>query len=95
MPFLPRNSFRFPSRYNLDMRASKRFYVREGSYAEFIAEGFNVLNHTNVTDVSDAMYYFTGSTGTLLAEDSFGHPTAAGNTVFRERQIQLAIRYRF
>lgn len=95
LPFLPRNSFRFPSRYNLDMRASKRFYVREGSYAEFIAEGFNVLNHTNVTDVSDAMYYFTGSTGTLMAEDSFGRPTAAGNTVFRERQIQLAIRYKF
>jgi hypothetical protein len=95
LPFLPRNSFRFPSRYNLDMRASKRFYVKEGSYAEFIVEAFNVLNHTNVTDVSDAMYYFTGSTGTLLAEDSFGRPTAAGNTVFRERQVQLAVRYKF
>jgi hypothetical protein len=95
LPFLARNSFRFPSRYNLDMRASKRFYVREGSYAEFIAEAFNVLNHTNVTDVSDSMYYFTGSAGTLLAEDSFGRATAAGNTIFRERQIQFALRYKF
>jgi hypothetical protein len=95
LPFLPRNSFRFPSRYNLDVRASKRFYVGEGRYAEFIVEGFNVLNHTNVTDVSDSMYYFTGSSGTLLAEDSFGRATAAGNTIFRERQIQLALRFRF
>ena len=94
LPFLPRNSHRFPSRYDLDLRASKRFYVGEGKYAEFIAEGFNVLNHTNVTDVSDSMYYFTG-TSTLLAEDSFGSATAAGNTNFRERQIQLALRVHF
>jgi Carboxypeptidase regulatory-like domain/TonB dependent receptor len=95
LPFLPRNSHRFPSLYDLDLRASKRFYVGEQKYAEFSAEAFNVLNHTNVTDVSDSMYYFTGSTGTLLAEDSFGRATAAGNTVFRERQIQLAMRFRF
>lgn len=95
LPFLPRNSHRFTSLYDLDVRTSKRFYVAEGSYAEFAAEAFNVLNHTNVTDVSDSMYYFTGSAGTLLAEDSFGRATAAGNTMFRERQIQLALRFRF
>lgn len=95
LPFLPRNSWRFPSRYDLDLRVSRRFYIGEGRYAEFLAEGFNVLNHTNVTDVSDSMYFFTGTGTTLLSEDSFGHGTAAGNTIFRERQIQLGLKFHF
>ncbi len=95
LPFLPRNSWRFPSRYDLDLRVSRRFYMAEGKYAEFLAEGFNVLNHTNVTEVSDSMYYFTSTGKALLSEDSFGRATAAGNTIFRERQIQLGVKVHF
>ncbi len=93
LPFLSRNSFRFPNTQNVDLRLSKRFYLGEKRRIEFMAEAFNVFNHMNVTDLNDELYYV--SSGVLTYSRTFGTPSAAGNTLFRERQIQFALRYEF
>lgn len=93
LPFLARNSWRMPNLQNVDVRLAKRFYPHEGQRVEFMAEAFNVLNHTNVTDNANQMYYTSGNN--LTYDSTFQDFTAAGNTIYRERQIQFAVKYYF
>jgi hypothetical protein len=92
------NQFRFPDTWNLDARLSRRIPVAEGKTLEFLVEAFNLFNHVNPTDVNRTMYIASGSVatgGTLTYQPTFGSYNAAGNTIFRERQIQLAARFHF
>jgi hypothetical protein len=106
LPFLQRNSFRYDGTENVDMRISRRIQITEGQRLELLAEAFNLFNHVNVTELANRLY----GTGTakagntwglpvgtpyLSTDATFASPTAAGNTIFRERQVQLAIRYEF
>lgn len=93
LPFVARNSWRFPNLQNVDLRLAKRIRVREGQRVELVAEAFNVLNHVNVTDNANQMYYLSG--GSFVYDSTFGEPTAAGNTIYRERQVQFALKYYF
>jgi len=43
---LPRNAFRGPGRFNLDMALAKAFTFRERLKAEFRVDAFNIFNHT-------------------------------------------------
>jgi hypothetical protein len=99
LPFLGRNSFHMGDFYNTDLRLSRRFYLGEsGRDLEFLAEAFNLFNHTNVTDQTKTLYttYDSPTNGPELEYDSnFNTPTAAANTLYRERQIQLALRFHF
>jgi hypothetical protein len=70
---------------SLDLRLSRRFTVTENIGLEAIAEGFNVLNRTNLQFPNNV--FGTGSTP--LA--SFGRPTAAADP----RQIQVGLRLSF
>ena len=97
-PFLERNSYKFPYPWNLDLRLSRRFRVTEQASIEFLAEAFNLANRLNVTAVNTTEYRVSASTATTATfqyQPAFGTATAAGNTVYRERQIQFAIRVRF
>ncbi len=96
-PFFPRNSFDFPSNKDVDLRISRRFRITEKSRLEILAEAFNLFNHVNVTDVSRRLYIVGGTPAapTLTFDSVFGMPTASGNTLFRERQIQFAARFEF
>ncbi|CDM66845.1 TonB-dependent receptor [Pyrinomonas methylaliphatogenes] len=89
----PRNSFKMPSIWYLDMRLSRRFSITEKARLEFLAEAFNLFNRTQVTGVNTALYSISGST--LQFNTAFGTPTAADSTLFRERQVQLAVRFEF
>ncbi len=93
LPFIARNSFRYPSIWNADLRLARRFRLREGRRLELMAEAFNLFNHRNVTGVSDQMYAVSGTQ--LTYTPSFGTAYAAGNSVYRERQVQLAARWHF
>ena len=93
LPFVGRNSWRYPNLQNVDLRISKRLYPREGHRLEFLAEAFNLFNHVNVTDLADQMYSFSGNT--LNYDSTFRQPTAAGNTIYRERQVQFGLKYDF
>ncbi|MCA1594521.1 MAG: hypothetical protein LC754_18215, partial [Acidobacteria bacterium] len=104
-----RNSFRAPKAWNMDLRISRRFHFGESRSLELLAEGFNIFNRTQTTDVNNTLYRVgpqsnvpgcTSSAQLCLNADNagnslFGTITEAGGTLFRERQVQLAVRFQF
>jgi hypothetical protein len=92
-PLLDRNSFRFPALANVDFRLSRRFHIKERVSLEALGEVFNLFNHTQVTGKNSTFY--TLANGTLTYNNPFGTITAAGGTIFRERQVQIAFRFQF
>jgi hypothetical protein len=93
LPFLGRNSFRYGNLYNTDLRLSRRIYFGEGRDLELAAEAFNLFNHQIITDRDNSFYSVYNST--LEYDSSFQQPTAAANTIYREREIQLGARLYF
>jgi len=92
-PLIDRNAFSGPRVVNLDMRLSRRFYIREKMNVEFFIEAFNIFNRTQVTRLNTTFYTLNGTT--LNYSSSFGTVYEAGGTLYRERQVQLAVRFQF
>ncbi len=99
---LPNNAFHAPSIKYVDLRLSRRFAITEDAKIEVLAEGFNIFNRTQVTGVNSRIYNVacTGNTvnGSCSAtfDPTFGTPSDLSNGFFfRERQIQLAVRFEF
>jgi hypothetical protein len=102
---LPRNSFKQPNIWYVDMRLSRRFRITEGTNIEVLGEAFNLFNRTQVTTVQSTFYNFAsnttspacpgGLTQCLLFNEPFASVTGADSTLFRERQVQLAVRFEF
>ncbi|HSS21943.1 MAG TPA: TonB-dependent receptor [Pyrinomonadaceae bacterium] len=105
---LPRNFFKQPKIWYLDMRISRRFNLGENMKLELLAEGFNLFNRTQVTGVGTTIYNFSttgcpaGSAQCLVfnlppntVTGNYQRTTAADSTLFRERQVQLAARFQF
>jgi hypothetical protein len=90
---VPRNFFKQPNIWYVDARLSRRFSLTEAMKLEFLVEGFNVFNRTQVTGVNGTLYNLSGST--LTFNTPFGVTTGADSTLFRERQVQLAARFEF
>ncbi len=96
LPFLERNSFRHRAFYNTDLRISRHWTMGEsGRNLEFMAEVFNLFNHTNVTERTHTLYRSETITPTLAYDSNFATPVAAANTIYREREIQLGLRAHF
>jgi outer membrane receptor protein involved in Fe transport len=95
--YLPNNYFKAPSIKYVDLRVSRRFTIKENYKIELIGEGFNIFNHTQVTGVNDRIYVIsaTGSTLNATYDPTFLTPSGADGFFFRERQIQLAVRFEF
>ena len=90
---VPRNFFKQPNIWYVDTRLSRRFAITEGTNLEFLVEGFNVFNRTQVTLVQSTIYNLSGST--LNFNNPFATTTGADSTLFRERQVQFAVRFEF
>jgi hypothetical protein len=102
----PKNSARLPNIWNVDMRVSRRIRFDESRALEFLIEGFNVFNRTQVTGAGAGIYTSSGGTAvaptstvassqSLIYNTTFQTVNAAGGTLFRERQIQWAVRFQF
>ncbi len=99
----PNNAFHAPSVKYVDLRVSRRFTIKENAKIELLAEGFNIFNRTQVTGVNNRMYVLSAPTtganaNTVIAtfDPTFGTPSDLSNGFFfRERQIQLAVRFEF
>lgn len=91
--FVPRNFFKQPNIWYLDGRVSRRFSITEGTKVEVLLEGFNWFNRTQVTGVQSTIYTLSGST--LTFNNPFATTTGADSTLFRERQVQFAVRFEF
>lgn len=104
--FFAPNSFRFPKTVNVDLRVSRRFKLKETMNIEVLGEAFNIFNRQNITNRGTRLYTVTTASATnapgvpvgtpiLLLDPLFTVPSEAGNTIFRERQIQFAVRFEF
>ncbi len=93
LPNIGRNTFRGPYAFNVDLRISRRFRLTETANFEVFAEGFNIFNRVNVTNLGTRAYTLSGTN--LNYDPLFGIPNEAGNSIFRERQIQFAARFQF
>jgi len=94
---VPRNFFKQPNIWYLDGRISRRFSLTESVKLEVLAEGFNVFNRTQVTNVNPTIYNQSGTTLTFngVGTNPFFNVTGADSTLFRERQVQFAARLEF
>ncbi len=102
-----RNTFHYPRVYSVDARLAKDTQIGEHYRLEVVGEVFNVLNHQNATNIDTTGYiidgastpggtarltFLSGANGTAR----FGTITNANSTtLYRERQLQLALRLRF
>lgn len=92
----PRNDFRQPRIVNVDLRVSRRFKLGETMNLEVLGEAFNLFNRYQVTSVNTTMYTFSGSNLSFTPNGpNFGVANGTGNSIFRERQVQLAARFQF
>ena len=94
-PLDERNAYRYPSLWNVDLRLSKRLKFTERYNLELIAEGFNIFNRTQVSQLSNTLYTLNNTTSTFTYNSSFGTILNADNNLYRERQIQFAARFHF
>jgi hypothetical protein len=99
---LPIGAFHAPATKYVDLRISRRFTIKEDAKIELLAEGFNIFNRTQVTGINNRMYVVSctgsGPAGSCVArfDPTFGTPSDLSNGFFfRERQIQLAVRFQF
>lgn len=88
-----RNAFTGPTVKNLDLRLSRRFYIKEKMNVEFLGEVFNLPNSVQITGINNTMYNLTS--GALVYQTTFGTVNEAGGTLYRERQVQLGLRFTF
>lgn len=96
IPFL-RNVYRRPYTTTTDLRISKRIRLNEKMRVEILAEGFNIFNRSNVTNVNTAyISNINFNTGDLTYNPSFGTTNTINNTItLAPRQIQLGARFHF
>ena len=98
LPWIGRNSYNNPGTIVFDVRLGKNFYIHiphlEGSRLEFFAEVFNVMNHQNITGVTDEAYTLSGTT--LTSFSTFGtYTNSNSNYTYSPRQVQLSARFHF
>lgn len=96
-PFYDRNSFTIRSVKDVDFRISRRFTISDKYSLDALAEAFNIFNHENFTNINSSLYFVGGTAAnpTLTYNTSFGIPSGENNTLLREREIQIAVRFQF
>lgn len=101
IPAVGRNTYRYLGTYTVDLRASRSFAVSEKTRMELMAQGFNLLNHQNVTEINTLGYEIRGASSvttnpTLTWEPTFDTVTNSNSTnLYRERQLELVAQFRF
>jgi Carboxypeptidase regulatory-like domain/TonB dependent receptor len=102
VPFLERNSFRQDGRSTVDLRLSKAFDLAGRGQLVLLWEAFNLFNRVNYTTYASQRYAVASSsfnaatnTVTVNLNDNAGflQPTAASNTIFGPRDMQLGIKF--
>ncbi len=96
IPFL-RNVNRRPHTFTADLRLSKRIRFNEHMNLELLAEGFNIFNRSNITNVNTSyISAINFTTGVLTYNPSYGSVNTINNTIiFAPRQIQFGVRFHF
>jgi len=98
LPWIERNSYNRPNTIVVDSRLGKNFYIKARHFDnmrfELMGEVFNILNHQNITGITDQAYALSGTTLTPFA--SFGtYTNSNSNWAYSSRQMQIAARLHF
>jgi hypothetical protein len=90
-----RNAVRGPGYFGFDLQLSRTFQIKERYSLQFIANAFNIMNHTNFVggfapagQPAGASY---GTVSTALNSSTFGQITGA----YDPRILQFAMKFRF
>ena len=86
--FIGRNTHIGPPTYQMDLRYTRLFPIRDRAQAQFFGEFTNLFNHTNVTGVNTTTRVDT--LGNITSAPSFGWTSALD-----QRLIQLGVRLVF
>ena len=86
--FVGRNTYLGPPTYQVDLRYSRLFPIRERLTAQFFAEFTNLLNHDNITGVNTTAR--VDAAGAIVTPPSF-----AWTSALDQRLFQLGIRAQF
>ncbi len=92
-PRVARNFYGGPGYWDLDVRVSREFTVKERYKLSLVGEAFNLFNHTNVFSVNTTQYSLSGTT--LTPQSTFLTPTATNNGLYGARQLQISGRFSF
>jgi hypothetical protein len=103
-PFDDRNGFRQDGRKTIDLRLSKVFSLGGTKRAEVLWESFNVFNFLNFTSFTATKYTVPSGGATydpstnmvtvnLADSPSFLTATAASNTLFGPRDMQIGVKF--
>jgi hypothetical protein len=95
VPGTERNQFTSPAIYIVDARVTKGFTFGEKYNLSFIAEAFNLFNRSNIATVNTGRYVIANSAATTLTNFSPATPFGFSRTFLGERQMQLAVRFKF
>jgi outer membrane receptor protein involved in Fe transport len=95
VPGTERNQFTSPAIYILDARVTKGFTFAEKYNLSFIAEAFNLFNRSNIATVNTGRYVIANSAATALTNPAAATPFGGIRTFLGERQMQLAVRFKF
>jgi hypothetical protein len=97
-----RNVFTGPGLVDFDFRITRDFAMREKFHLQFLAEAFNLFNHTNITKVNTTAYNYTAActaapNGCLTPSPTFMAPTSttSDNGLYGSRQLQVSAKFIF
>jgi hypothetical protein len=109
-PQVGRNIYIGPSLYQVDFRIMRQFTLHENFKLQFLAEAFNIFNHTNISSVNTTAFNYAtvggsgcpasvaaGSNGCIIPNTAFEAPTAssASNGLYTARQLQFSAKLVF
>ncbi|MEP6917217.1 MAG: TonB-dependent receptor, partial [Acidobacteriota bacterium] len=101
-PFETRNGDRQTGRKTIDMRLSKSFNAGGRRQIVALVESFNIFNWTNYTSFGTTKYRVASSsydaatnqaTVNLTTDAAYGAATAASNTLFGARDMQIGFKF--
>ena len=109
-PQYGRNIFIGPGLKNVDFRAQREFAIREKVRPLFLAEAFNLFNHTNISAVNTTAFTYsgvgsgactaalaTGTNGCIVPSPTFLAPASSTSTngLYGSRQMQFSAKLTF
>lgn len=96
IPYLGRNTFKYPSDLLIDMRVQKDIPLNERMRFELVAESFNLLNYQNITGINTTAYNGANGSTNLTYNTSFGSVQNVNNNyAYGPRTLQVGGRFFF